>query len=95
MKPKNEIDGISKCMAVLIFSTCVITACSSGDDDENVLQLSLTILSSAPLGERVNVSASEYVENGLCLINIGQRGNTNEEDSHSPEAAPELSITRT
>ena len=34
MKTKHGIDKISKCMAVLIFSTCVITACSSGDNDE-------------------------------------------------------------
>lgn len=95
MKPKNEIDGISKCMAVLIFSTCVITACSSGENDENVLQHSLVVPYDVPLSAGPNVSASEYVKNDLYLKNVGQRGNTDEVNSDSLEVAPELSTTRT
>ena len=95
MKPKNEIDGISKCMAVLIFSTCVITACSSGENDENVLQHSLIVPYNAPFSPGPNVTASDYVKNALYLKNVGQRGNTAEGNSDSPEVAPELSTART
>ena len=97
MKSKSGIDGISKCMAVLIFSTCVITACSSGDggDDENVMQLSLTSTSDVPLGQSPNISASQYVKNGLYIINVQQRSSTSGDGADSPAAAPEFSTTTT
>lgn len=97
MKSKSGIDGISKCMAVLIFSTCVITACSSGDggDDGDVLQLSLTSTSDVPLGQSPNISASQYVKNGLYIINVQQRGTTSGNGGDSAAAAPEFSSTTT
>lgn len=97
MKSKSGIDGISKCMAVLIFSTCVIIACSSGDggDDGDVLQLSLTSTSDVPLGQSPNISASQYVKNGLYIINVQQRGTTSGNGGDSAAAAPEFSSTTT
>ena len=97
MKSKHGIDGISKCMAVLIFSTCVITACSSGDggDEEQAPQLTLTTSTDSPLGQSPHISASQYVKNGLYLVNVQQRESSSDGSGDVAAEAPEFSTTTT
>lgn len=101
MKSKHGIDKISKCMAVLIFSTCIITACSNDSDpiiiDSQPPELSLTSASSAPLGSASAISADRYIKNGLYVI--GTQGlaefNDGGSDGAVAQPTPEFSSTNT
>ncbi|BFT29414.1 hypothetical protein D210916BOD24_05900 [Alteromonas sp. D210916BOD_24] len=68
-----EPDTLWQGLAIIIFSTCVITACSQDSDDDLILvtsppTLSYTTTSSSPLGHSSDISASHYVKNGLYLM---------------------------
>ncbi|WP_394221827.1 beta-propeller domain-containing protein [Alteromonas gracilis] len=98
MKSKHGIDKISKCMAVLIFSTCIITACSSGDNDEVIEQppqLSLTTNSDTPLGTSPNITASEYVKNGLYIVGTRQVTAPIGGELSTPASEKNFSLTNT
>lgn len=101
MKSRHGIDKISRFMAVLIFSTCVITACSNDSESDNgnnqPPQLSLTLQSSAPLGQPTNIAADRYIKNGLYVI--GTQGLVDSNDGGTDGAVahptPEFSSTNT
>lgn len=97
MESISGIDRISKCMAMLIFSTCVITACSNGSDSENIEnqapQLSLTPSSSATLVQSAAINADMYIKNGLYIL--GTQGLSESDNAGSDAAAPTPTFSST
>ena len=98
MKSEHGIDKISKCMATLIFSTCVITACSNGSDSGSIEnqapQLSLTPSSSSPLVQSAGIDADMYIKNGLYIL--GTQGLSESGDASAdapPTPTPNFSST--
>ena len=73
MKRRVQPDTLWQGLAIVIFSTCVITACSNDGDDDLTVSTNPPVLfftpsSSSPLGDSSAISASQYVKNGLYLM---------------------------
>ena len=66
-------ETIWQALAFSIFTTCLVTACSSSDDSgsgvvNTVPSLKLTEVSDAPLAKSTTIDAGQYVRNGIYLM---------------------------
>ena len=71
MNLKQQTDLMWKCLAVAIFSTCTITACSN-DGNESPPTLSFMTATDSALSTAQQVSAERYVKNGMYLMKTAQ-----------------------
>lgn len=77
MKRRVQPDTLWQGLAIVIFSTCVITACSNDGEDDLTVSTNPPVLfftpsSSSPLGDSSAISASQYVKNGLYLMQTAE-----------------------
>ncbi|HCB08170.1 MAG TPA: hypothetical protein DEO96_00935, partial [Alteromonas sp.] len=71
MNLKQKTDLMWKCLAVAIFSTCTITACSN-DGNESPPTLSFMTATDSALSTAQQISAERYVKNGIYLMKKSQ-----------------------